>query len=915
MSWGRFRATGKAIFSPDVTHDPEFRHPGLALAEGLRGMFAFPILLGGQVLGVFEFFSTELRPQDEALLDTMASIGSQVGQFIERRRAEQALRESEEKFRGIFAHAGTGIAITDLEGRFQSCNPAYSALLGYSEDELRALNFAEFVHSEDRDANMAQIARVAAQQAASFEIVNRYLSKDAKPIWVHKHVSVLRDAAGRPASMIALVSDITERKQTAELLRESEERLRLALDAAEVGTWHWEVSKGPGPVVADSRCKMLLGLPAGAALTYETWASAIVPGDRVATEAEAARALDPENPCDDFACTYRVQHPHGKMLWLRVKGRAFFEPASPPRRRPVHMAGTVRDVTEACLAEEVRREQARRDRYLLDLERKLQAARSARDAMHFACETLGSELGAAYVAMWEPVPSGEHSVFQSTWSAGGDEAPLSSQDLARLGKGWIAPAIAGETVTVTDIASDFGAAHGETARAAHDALGIRSSIAVPLIRRGAPQAMLFRAASPRVWTDAETALARATLDRAWQAIEKERSSEFRESEERLRHLSDSLPDCAVYRYAHDAGGTPRFLYVSAGIQQLNGVSVEDVLRDADVLHKQIPPDYLALLAEAEQRSARDLSDFKMEVPMRRPDGQVRWMRLRSRPERMKDGAVIWEGVQTDITDQRLAADALRESQERLRLSNEAGGVGDFTIDVHPEAFHIRRCLLKGLAMLRGTARLGSIFTRIHRENSARVYARYNEALRGLSAGQLKVDFRFLRPDGEICWLSCTGRAGFHETERGRVPFRVAGVCVDITDRKQAEAALHESEKRLRLALDAADLGTWRIDARTGVREWDDRCKELFGLAPGAMVTQETWTNAILPEDRDKAEAAAARALDPAQPHDDYACEYRARHTDGAVLWLSAEGRAFFQPDRASPSGRRLRCLTAAPSGM
>ena len=127
---------------------------------------------------------------------------------------------------------------------------------------------------------------------------------------------------------------------------------------------------------------------------------------------------------------------------------------------------------------------------------------------------------------------------------------------------------------------------------------------------------------------------------------------LRKSEERLRHLGDSLPDSAVYRYGHEAGGKPRFHYISAGIEHMCGVRVEDVLRDAGTLHRQTLPEYLAKLIEAERVSARELSDFEMEVPMRRPDGEVRWMRLQSRPHRTQDASVIWDGVQTDITERK-----------------------------------------------------------------------------------------------------------------------------------------------------------------------------------------------------------------------------------------------------------------------
>ncbi len=130
-----------------------------------------------------------------------------------RKRAEKALRESEERFRGIFEYAGTGIAITDLQGRIQTCNPAYSSLLDYTGDELRRLAFPDLVHPEDRERNMIEIRRLLAQEIPSFEILNRYVAKDGEPVWVHKHVSLLRDSAQTPTHILALVTDMTERKR------------------------------------------------------------------------------------------------------------------------------------------------------------------------------------------------------------------------------------------------------------------------------------------------------------------------------------------------------------------------------------------------------------------------------------------------------------------------------------------------------------------------------------------------------------------------------------------------------------------------------------------------------------------------------------------------------------------------------
>jgi PAS domain S-box-containing protein len=133
-----------------------------------------------------------------------------------RQRMEQTLRESEERFRKIFENAAMGIAITDWEGRFQRCNPAYAALLGYSEEELHHINFASLLHPEDQEANLVETRRLRAGEIPSFEIENRYIHRDGRPVWVRKFVSILPDETGKPAHLLALVTDITERKRIEE---------------------------------------------------------------------------------------------------------------------------------------------------------------------------------------------------------------------------------------------------------------------------------------------------------------------------------------------------------------------------------------------------------------------------------------------------------------------------------------------------------------------------------------------------------------------------------------------------------------------------------------------------------------------------------------------------------------------------
>jgi len=130
---------------------------------------------------------------------------------------------------------------------------------------------------------------------------------------------------------------------------------------------------------------------------------------------------------------------------------------------------------------------------------------------------------------------------------------------------------------------------------------------------------------------------------------------------------------------------------------------------------------------------------------------------------------------------------------------------------------------------------------------------------------------------------------------------------DLVELKRAEAELRESEMMLRIALDVSDQGLWRLEIgqRTDILDWDARCRSIFGLALDAPVNYADWASAISDENRVAVKAAVTSAMDPADMHDDFVCEYRAMHPDGSPRWIAATGRAVFEPDDTGHAGRRV----------
>jgi PAS domain S-box-containing protein len=159
-----------------------------------------------------------------------------VQDITERKRAEELLRESEERFRAIFENAGLGTSLVDRQGRPIKCNPAIQKMLGFTEQELRSMAFTEFTHPDDIDLDCRLYSELVDGKRDKYEIEKRYFKKDGQLMWGHLTASLVKNEDGAPADYtVGMVEDITERKRAEELLRESEERFRAIFENAGLG--------------------------------------------------------------------------------------------------------------------------------------------------------------------------------------------------------------------------------------------------------------------------------------------------------------------------------------------------------------------------------------------------------------------------------------------------------------------------------------------------------------------------------------------------------------------------------------------------------------------------------------------------------------------------------------------------------
>jgi PAS domain S-box-containing protein len=147
--------------------------------------------------------------------------------LAQRQRAEDSLRESEERFRIIVEQAGVGIGQTNQEGRFVLVNPKMCDILGYTAEEFLALTWPQLTHPEDLPHSVALVRQLKEPGAPPLSLQKRYVRKDGAVVWGNLSLVAMRDAAGRATCFISVLQDITEQK------RAEEERSRLYQEAQE----------------------------------------------------------------------------------------------------------------------------------------------------------------------------------------------------------------------------------------------------------------------------------------------------------------------------------------------------------------------------------------------------------------------------------------------------------------------------------------------------------------------------------------------------------------------------------------------------------------------------------------------------------------------------------------------------------
>jgi PAS domain S-box-containing protein len=406
-------------------------------------------LTSGEVL---HDYPTRLRCKNGSLKDVLidSSAYFEDGKFIHTRcftrdvTAQRAAEQATERLAAIVSSSADAIVGKTLEGVVTSWNAAAERIFGYSAEEMVGDSVLRLIPEELHDAERQLLERIRQGEVVEFAETER-ICKDGRHISIGLSVSPIRDSQGRVAGASSIKRDVTEQKQARAALAQSQERLQLALRAARMGTWRWEVATDA--LSWDEGLRQLYGLVSDESVTgYEQFLQRVHPDDRARVRAAVEAAIESGGGLD---YEFRIILPGGGVRWLADQGRVVRDPSG----KLLYMTGVCLDVTERKQVEE-RLQQAQR----MD-----SVGQLAGGIAHEANNMMSVVLGCAdYVLQRTDLPEAVRQDVDQIWRAAKRTAGITQQLLAFSRRQMLQPQVLDLNATVRGLEPILTRALGET---------------------------------------------------------------------------------------------------------------------------------------------------------------------------------------------------------------------------------------------------------------------------------------------------------------------------------------------------------------------------------------------------------------------------------------------------------------------
>lgn len=775
---------GEAVIVRDTGHDDRANDEAYARLQ-LGAFVTVPFQRNGRWTANITVTSREARDWRADEIELLQEIAARVFPRIERTRAEAALRQSEERLRGVLDGMGEGFGLLAPDFTILEHNREALRLDGRAREEIIGGSHWE-VYPGTENSELGRLYKKAMAERVPVTLEHRYAWAADRALWLEMRAYPTADG-----SLAVFWRDITDRREAQEALRASEEKYRTLFDSMDEGVSTLELIFDENERAVD-----YIFVEQNAALTKQTGLTSDIIGKRVSEI-----------------------YPDLEAYWFEAFERVV--KTGVPERHEYYIAAldswfdiyTTRvadsDSREVvCIYNNIteRKQRERQQEFLLKFSDDLRTLAEEKTIEETGLRMLAEffRLDRAYIFVLHP--SEDRAVVR---------AEQRNENLASL-VGEVRMSdfpetvrqIEDETLVIHDIDND--ARLSDLNRRALAAVNLQSFVCAS-VRKGERSVIWSLAAAsvkPRTWTQYEIELIEIAAERLWTAIERAKAEERLRQSEARRQLALDAAEMGTFLYhvAEDRGEP------DARMLALFGLPTDSTLNLAEALTNLIHPDDRARYAEAVAHATDPAGDglLQSDIRVRQPDGSVRWVAVTAQV--LFDGqprrATRMYGVAVDISARKQAEEALRVSAARIRIAVEAARLATWewhlrTGEIHWNEQHF---LLFGMTPQDQPMTAADFFSHVHPDDRTWLGATVQAAIDERRVYQ--AEFRICKEDGSLRWMNGYGRVVAEENGEST---QMSGVMFDITERKEAEEALRASEARQALILETMAEGVVTID--------------------------------------------------------------------------------------------------------
>ena len=548
-----------------------------------------------------------------------------IREITERKAAQNALRQSTERFQRYFELGVVGMVISSPTTGMLEVNDQFCTMLGYPRQELLQKTWPEVTHPEDVQADLAQFRKLIAGEISSYELGKRFVRKDGETVPTNLSVSCVRGPTGAVELLLALVQDISEQKRAEEALRGAEGRYRGIFENA---------TEAITQTTPDGR--YLTANPAAARmLGYGSAAELLDPGHSVqrgfyvepGRRAEFIALMEEQGAVTDFES--EVHRKDGSRIWVSENSRVVRDPGG----AIAYFEGTAQDITARKFAEHA-----------------LQASNEELEAL-----IRTAPVGVVVIDLegnlvrWNPACEGMFGWTEA--EVLGKPVPYVPPNLIEQHTALRQRVLSGESF---------------------------SSVEVSRVRKdGSPIEISVYTAPLRDAQGRVSGILGLNLDITQRRLEQQR---LQEAETRFRLLVERIP---AITYLVEAAPPHRTIFISPQVERILGFTPQEWIETPDIWERQLHPDDRERVLAEDETSRQQRRSFLSEYRILAKDGRVVW--LRDETHHIEEPGVppFAQGIEFDITERKQAEDQIRRQLDQMaalrRIDAAIGGTFDLKV--------------------------------------------------------------------------------------------------------------------------------------------------------------------------------------------------------------------------------------------